>query len=252
MDQQISPVQNTGKAPAHWGFLGTALWGLVIAAVFIILQVITMVTVVLRGKHNLTEKQIYNFLMSAQGDGGVISLSTFVTTIICCALVAGIIKFKRGLSLASYIAIRPVPLKILLKWLGFLAVFIAASDSLTMFLGRPIVPEFVVTAYASAHPVWIIWVAFVVAAPLFEEIFFRGFLFKGFTSGFIGPAGAIVLTAALWAMVHIQYDAFIVAQIFCLGLMFGTARMQTGSLLVPLAMHSLTNLASTAEAAFLR
>lgn len=251
MNQQITPAQNDVNAITQWGFLGTALWGLVIITIFIILQVVTISFFALRGKHNFTDKQFMDILTSAQGNGGILSVSTFVTTIVCCALIAGIIKLKRGSSLTSYIAIRPVPMKEFLKWLGFLAVFIAASDLLSIFLGRPVVPEFVATMYASTNPVWIIWIALIVAAPLFEETFFRGFLLKGFTSSFFGPVGAIVLTAAIWAIIHIQYDAYNVAMIFCLGLMFGAARIQTGSLLVPLAMHALANFVSTAEAAFL-
>jgi len=243
--------QNDDKAPAQWGLLGTVLWGIVIATIFIILQFITMLSVELSGKHNLTEKQLLDLIMSAQDDGVILSVSTIVTTIVCSALVAVIIKLKRGSNITDYIAIRAVPLKILLKWLGFLAVFIAVSEALSWSLGRPIVTDFMATMYASAHPVWIIWIALIVAAPLFEETFFRGFLLKGFTSSFIGPAGAIVLTAALWAIVHNQYDAYDIAMIFFLGLMFGSARIKTGSILVPLAMHALVNLVSTMEAAIL-
>jgi membrane protease YdiL (CAAX protease family) len=251
MDHQISTAQNDEKALAYWGVLGTVIWGLVIAAIFITLQVITMIAAALKGEHNLSEKQFQDILISSQENGVIISVSTFVTTILCCALVAVIIKLKRGSSLTSYLAIRTVPLKTFLIWLGFLAVFLAASDTLTVFLGRPIVPPFVATIYASTHPVWLIWVALIVAAPLFEETFFRGFLFKGLASSSIGSVGAIVLTAALWAIIHAQYDAYNIAIIFCLGLIFGMARMQTGSLLVPLAMHAFANFGSTAEAAFL-
>ena len=255
------PNQNSGvteiqeqiddKALVQWGFLGTALWGIVIVAIFITLQIITMFSVGLSGKHNLTEKQFLDLIMSSQDDGVILSVSTFVTTIVCGTFVALIIKLKRGSNITDYIAIRTVPLKTLLKWLGVLVVFIAASEVLSLLLGRPIVTDFMATMYASTHPVWIIWIALIIAAPLFEEIFFRGFLLKGFASSFIGPIGAIVLTAALWAIIHIQYDAYNIAMIFFLGLMFGSARIKTGSLFVPLAMHVLVNLVSTIETALL-
>jgi len=106
-------------------------------------------------------------------------------------------------------------------------------------------------AYATATPVWTIWVAFVLAAPLFEEIFFRGFLFKGLESSFMGPIGAVFATAGLWAVIHIQYDAYEIATILCLGLLLGAARVFTGSLLVPLGLHAFANLVATTEAAVL-
>jgi CAAX protease family protein len=89
----------------------------------------------------------------------------------------------------------------------------------------------------------------IIAAPLFEEAFFRGFLLKGLESSFMGPIGAVVVTAGLWALIHVQYDAFGMATIFCLGLLLGTARVFTGSLLVPLGLHAFTNLGATIEAA---
>jgi len=42
---------------------------------------------------------------------------------------------------------------------------------------------------------------------LFEELFFRGFLFRGLSSSFMGPVGAVLVTSALWALIHTQYDA---------------------------------------------
>ncbi len=251
MGHQISTAQNDDRAPGHWGVVGTVIWGFAISAVFITLQVITLIAVALKSEQHLSERQFQDILTSSQGDGVIISVSTFVTTIVCCALVAVIIKLKRGSSLAGYLAIRTVPLKTFLVWLGGFAVFLAASDILTVLLGRPVVPPFMAAVYASAHPAWLIWVAMVVAAPLFEETFFRGFLLKGLASSSIGAVGAIVLTAVFWAVIHTQYDTYGIATIFCIGLIFGAARMQTGSILVPLAMHAFANVVSTAEAALL-
>lgn len=251
MEEESCLATTDSGTPKHWKLLGTILWGLVVALVFVVLQVITMFAVLFREHPDLTKRQLRNLIEAAQSDAVVLSAATFVTAIACSALVAGIIKLKRGSRLAHYLAISDVSPRTLFVWLGVLALFIASSDLLTFVLGRPVVSPFAATAYDSAHPVWILWVAFVVAAPLFEEIFFRGFLFKGFASSCIGPRGAIVLTAALWAIIHLQYDAYGLTTIFCLGILLGTARMRTGSLLVPLAMHAGSNLVSTAEAALL-
>jgi len=235
----------------HWKLLGTILWGSAIAIVFVLLQIVTMLAVMLRAKGELTEQQSMDLLVSAQSDGVLLSVSTFATTIACGALIVGIIRLKRGAILADYLAIRAVPPMTLLKWLGFLALFLAVSDLTSIILGRPLVPEFVTTTYNSTSPVWLIWVALVVAAPIFEEGFFRGFLFRGFASSFMGPIGATILTAGLWAVIHAQYDSYGIGTIFFLGLLFGAARMSTGSLLVPLAMHAVSNFLSAAEAALM-
>lgn len=138
-----------------------------------------------------------------------------------------------------------------MRWIGFLLGLIVLSDSIAVLLGRPIVPPFMSAAYATANPVWMIWVALLIGAPLFEEALFRGFLFKGLEASVIGPIGAVLLTASLWAAIHIQYDLYEIGSIFCLGLLIGAARVITASIVVPLALHSGANLVATVEVAIL-
>jgi membrane protease YdiL (CAAX protease family) len=246
-----NPGDDALREPAHWRFWGTLLWGAVIAAVFTVLQVVVFFVVVALRNRGVSGPDYGRALESAVNDGTIISLATFATTVVCCALIAGIIKLKKHSVLKDYLAIRPVARGTMLRWLGLLACFAIVSDLITTLLGRPVVPSFMSSAYATANPIWLIWVALVVAAPLFEETFFRGFLFKGFESSFMGAVGAILVTAALWAMIHIQYDLLDILAIFCMGLLLGAARAYTGSLLVPLAMHSAGNLLATVEAAVL-
>jgi len=96
-----------------------------------------------------------------------------------------------------------------------------------------------------------IWVAFIIAAPLFEEIFFRGFLFKGLESSFMGPLGAVLVTSGIWAGIHLQYDLYGMGTVFCLGLLIGAARVVTASIVVPLVLHAVASLVATIEVAIL-
>ncbi len=244
-------AMSEGRTPGHWKLAGTILWGLVIAIVYFLLQVGTILFFALGGKHGLTPQQIQLLFTSSLEDGTALSVATFITTLAGCGLIAGVIKLKRGSILADYLALKAVPARIFLPWVGILVLFLLASDLLTLFLGRPIVPDYIMRVYASARPVWMIWAAFVVAAPLFEESFFRGFLFRGFASSFMGPRGAIALTSGLWAVIHAQYDAYGIATIFCFGLLLGSARLRTRSLLAPIAMHAMANFAGVVEDATL-
>jgi membrane protease YdiL (CAAX protease family) len=188
---------------------------------------------------------------SAGHDGYALSLATFATAIVGCGVIIGVIKLKRGSVLREYLCIQPVSLGRMLRWLGLLAALIVLSDALTTLLGRPIAPPFMSAVYATADPRWILWVAVVIGAPLFEETFFRGFLFKGFESSFMGSTGVVLVTAGLWAVTHVQYDAYGVATIFCAGLLLGAARVSTRSLLVPLSLHAVAGLVAITEAAVL-
>jgi membrane protease YdiL (CAAX protease family) len=99
-----------------------------------------------------------------------------------------------------------------------------------------------VEIYDSAHFVPLLWGAVIVAAPVFEEIFFRGFLLEGLRRSRLGSGGAVVLTALSWAALHIQNGSYEISLIFSLGLALGWVRLRTHSLYPALAMHALVNL----------
>lgn len=78
----------------------------------------------------------------------------------------------------------------------------------------------------------------VVIAPLFEEIFFRGFLFRAFASSWGWLAGAVA-SAAVFGVAHAQFDVFL--PLFVLGLMLAWVYQRTGSLWTAISLHALFN-----------
>src|SRR4030095_14541940 len=115
-----------------------------------------------------------------------------------------------------------------------LAALLVGFDLFTFMVGRDVVPRFMVEAYVSArasNSLPLFFVAVVVVAPIAEEIAFRGFLFRGLSQSWLGVSGALMATSAAWAAMHIQYDAFTVGQIFCIGLLLGWIRWASGSTL---------------------
>jgi uncharacterized protein len=240
-----------GNTSAAWKLVGTTLWGIGVLLIFVVVQTVATLVVLVRARPGIGEGDLLAVLEGGSEDGVALSIATFASTLICVPVVIGIAALKRHSSIKDYFALNPVRLRSLMGWLAILALFIALSDSLTVFLGRPIVPESMSALQGSARPLWLLWLALVVAAPLFEEIFFRGFLYKGFASSVVGPAGAIVITSILWAAIHLQYDLYGICTIFVLGVLFGLARMLTGSLIVPLTLHAVSNIVAAAEAALL-
>jgi membrane protease YdiL (CAAX protease family) len=51
----------------------------------------------------------------------------------------------------------------------------------------------------------------------------------------------ILLTALLWALVHVQYDWFVIAQVFCFGALLGWLRWASGSTILTMLLHGLIN-----------
>jgi membrane protease YdiL (CAAX protease family) len=246
----------TGKtgpaASPHWRFWGTTLWGLLIFATFVIAQLIATAALVRMAHPDASQTDLDAIFRETASSGRTLSLVTFVTTVLGCALIAGIIKLRKGSVLADYLCLQAVPLRVLARWTAGLCVLMLLNDLISVLAGRPIIPDFMFQTYATADPVWALWVAMVVCAPVFEETFFRGFLFRGFESTRLGAVGTVALTALLWAALHIQYDAIDVAGIFVTGLFLGAARARTKSLYLPIALHAINNFAATVEVVVLR
>jgi membrane protease YdiL (CAAX protease family) len=237
---------------ASWSLPATILWGIGLAFMFVLVQSIAMAVFALWGHADSSQADTAALLEAAQLNGTIFAGATLASALLCVPLIVGVVKLKPGADVADYLALHPVPLRWLGAWIAALAAYIALSDFVTYLSGRPVVPEFMTTIYDSAQPAWLLWLALVFGAPAFEELFFRGFLYRGFASSFMGPWGAIVLTAALWAAVHSQYDLWGIGTIFLMGLLLGFARATSRSVLVPVAMHAFANVVATIEAIFLR
>jgi membrane protease YdiL (CAAX protease family) len=78
----------------------------------------------------------------------------------------------------------------------------------------------------------------VIMAPLFEEVFFRGFLFHGFATSWGWVWGAVA-SSAIFAVAHLQLS--IVAPLFALGFALAWVYKRTGSLWTSIALHAVFN-----------
>jgi membrane protease YdiL (CAAX protease family) len=81
-----------------------------------------------------------------------------------------------------------------------------------------------------------------ILGPITEELIFRGLLYARLRQARLNEWLVIMLLAAGWALLHQDYSAAIIAVIFVEGLLLGTARRFTGSLVVPILMHIAWNL----------
>jgi len=161
------------------------------------------------------------------------------------SLGVAVLAHLRG-PIRQYLALRWTGWKQVTGWMLGVAVFLYAFDSLGAWLGRPPVPDFMVDVYTTADPRVLLWVALVLFAPLFEELMFRGFLIPGLDTSWGRPA-AVAVSSLVFAAIHFQYDLFDMAGVLGLGLLFGTARVTTGSTLLPMVLHAGVNLAATVQ-----
>jgi membrane protease YdiL (CAAX protease family) len=159
------------------------------------------------------------------------------------------IRFSRT-PFAEYLALRWTSWKNFALGLGALIVLVIGWDLLSRVLGREITPGFMGDVLKSAQAdgaLWLLVIAFCVAAPMSEEFFARGFLYRGWSESFLRPAGAITLSSLAWTSLHLQYDWFFFGEVFSIGLLFGYLRYRTNSTWLTVVLHGLNNLAATVQ-----
>ncbi len=87
----------------------------------------------------------------------------------------------------------------------------------------------------------------VIMAPLFEEVVFRGFLFRGFANSW-GWAWGALASGAIFGFAHLQLDVFV--PLATLGFVLAWAYKRTGSIWTCITMHALFNTIAVVAWAF--
>jgi uncharacterized protein len=85
-------------------------------------------------------------------------------------------------------------------------------------------------------------ISLVVAAPLVEELLFRGFLLSAIAWSKIGFWGAAMITNTVWVSLHLSYPWHALFMAFVLGVLLSLALWKTGSLWPCILAHGLYNL----------
>jgi uncharacterized protein len=97
------------------------------------------------------------------------------------------------------------------------------------------------SARADGSLIWL-WLAIVVAAPIGEELLFRGFLLRGFIRAPRDAIPSIVLTSIIWSLLHLGYGWSKIPVAFAFSLLLGWIRWSTRSTTITILLHMMTNL----------
>jgi CAAX protease family protein len=176
------------------------------------------------------------------GDGAAVTIVIFVSIPVQMVLLY-LMTQRRG-SAAAYLGFKVPSRGEVMFGVAATVALIIIGNLLSYFLGRFIVTPFQLDIYRTADATgWLLplWLAVVVVTPIGEESLFRGFLFRGWLRAPRDTWPVIAITAFLWAIVHVQYDWYIIGQVFCFGLLLGWLRWATGSTILTMLMHALIN-----------
>jgi uncharacterized protein len=243
----VTPAE---RPPRIWKFWGTCLWGLfVFAAMFAGQFLLVAVFFVAKGPPFDIDS-----IKTVASNGTVISLSVMMGLPAVLA-VLWLATRLADTPFADYLALRRTSWRDLLIGVAGLIVLIVGWDLFGRLLGRDATPGFMLEVLKSAQAdgaVWLLVIAFAVAAPVTEELMVRGFLYRGWSESFPGPVGAIVLSSLVWTAMHVQYyDWFLFGEVASIGFLLGYMRYRGNSTWLTIIMHGVNNLAATVQSLWL-
>jgi membrane protease YdiL (CAAX protease family) len=179
------------------------------------------------------------------GDGVAVTIIIFVSIPIQLVLLV-LMARARGASAVDYLGLH-LPRKGELAFgVAVTVALIIVGNLVSWLLGRLIVTPFQLDIYRTASaagflPLVMLWLAVTVVTPIGEETLFRGFLFRGWLRTPRDAWPVIVITAFLWSIVHVQYDWYVIGQVFVFGVMLGFMRWATGSTILTIVLHAMIN-----------
>jgi len=225
-----------------WGVWATIGWGVVIAAVYWATMLAAASGFIFWWEIAVPEQQLD--FSNLELNGPLLGTVTPVANLAAIGVVILAVRLSQ-VRVVDYLALKWPTRQNFLICLLLTVLVLPLADLITMQSGREVIPEFVAHIYetsgdAGIHYLILLALTLLVFAPLGEEIVFRGFFFRGFNAS-LGPVLTILITSLVWAVMHAQYDAFFMSQIFVFGLVLGWVRWRSESLILVIVLHALIN-----------
>jgi hypothetical protein len=228
-----------------WGPWATAGFGAVVLVVLFLMMVfIVVILAVVFALYQMdTTFTVERFTDSIYSYMGLlVSISGIVAYAAAAGLTIAFIKIRGGAGIAEYLGLKRINWKTALVLVLITAAFLTLAALVNYYFHvEENDTKTLVDIYNTTIWPILLWIAVVVFAPIFEESFFRGFLFEGFRRSRLGLIGTIVLTSVVWTILHIGYSVSSLGTIFIFGLVLGAVRYKTGSLWGTMLMHACYN-----------
>ncbi len=137
-----------------------------------------------------------------EANGDLLSFTTISSTIVICLLIVLFTWMRKGYPTRTYLGLFWPSWREFFFWLAVLVGSSVLILGLYYMLGLPMTSQTMINLYKSTNYAALFWITVVIAAPLSEEFFFRGFLLEGWRKSFLGVYGAVILTALFWGVIH--------------------------------------------------
>ncbi len=234
-----------------WGPWQTSALSFLIMSFYWMIQQSVVTAFSITGRLGEAGYHPLNMFRLALCNGNVLSTAVLLSAAACTGLTLFFTAARQKIAPLKSLGLCRVRPRLIFLFLAVTLAAIIMADSIKYLIGAKLVSADMLAAYRSARFKPLLWLAFCLSAPVFEEFMFRGFVITGLQNSRLGTRGAVMISAISWTAVHTQYGWPILLEILPLGIFFGWTRIRTGSILPALACHALVNIAATAQAAYL-
>ena len=229
-----APMREVRAEISLWGFWASLGWALFAVAIGLFAAVI----------YTLIWMLTHELRIPNAEDAAFATATAIMASAVALAVLVIAVKIRK-FTLRDYFALNGIPRPDLVLGIACLTVVIVGFGAMESLLGIDGGSKSVEETYRAARLAGmlpLLWLAMMVVAPITEELLFRGFLHRSWARSWLGVPGTIVLTSALWAALHQQYNSIGILCIFLMGLIFGWARQRSGSTALTIVLHALNNL----------
>jgi membrane protease YdiL (CAAX protease family) len=175
-------------------------------------------------------------------NGDLVAQEALWSGLLCSILIVLSVFYWKRQHTVAFLGLRAPNWKQILLWMGvFLALGLVIE--LLAHLSPSFRTDFMERLIGSTtNMVWL-YLGVGLMAPLFEEFLLRGLLF-GSIRHMADEHATVALTAGVFTLMHMQYDPVVMLLILPMGIVLGYARSRSGSIWVPIILHTANNLVS--------
>lgn len=231
--------------PRPWGLAGTLIFSALIVAGVVFTQLVYLfyrIDLLRQAGEGGAQLSIEKSAEKMAASGDYFAAATILQAVIVVVLIVLFVAMKKGITIREYLGLYGVSARALILWAIAALIVASLGDLITYLFGYPLVPRVFAEMHKTTSYAPMFWLAVIIAAPLAEEAFFRGFLFEGLRHSTVGPVGAVLTTSILWGALHVQYEYYLMAVIVLIGLLLGYVKLKTNSLNLVIFMHFAVNL----------
>ncbi|MEM7172692.1 MAG: type II CAAX endopeptidase family protein [Pseudomonadota bacterium] len=228
-----------GHSARPWGFWATIGFSCVILLAYFAAAAAVIAVFVALGFGQDSSRDSDEIVAALMENGFAISLSMIVSAFVGLLILWLACVVRKNIKIADYLALKSFSLKALLFWVGILILFNLIIVLLSYAIQFQDMADLYWPLLDETRNRYIFLFAALVCAPVFEEAFFRGFLYRGLAESKMGVPGAIVLSSFVWSIIHLQYNLDILLIIFFLGVLFGLIRFHSGSVSLTMVLHAI-------------